>query len=430
MKTKIGKNLNLLIALVLFASSIWVLHVKLKDTHPRDIVRQLRQFPGMMIWLAGLFTVLNYWILTWYDTLALRYLKHRLAYPKIMLASFIGYVFSHNTTVLGGTAARFRIYSNLGLNAEQIARLILFCAITFWVGFLSLGGFVFTWYHQAAPSAIHLPGKTLLPLGLLMLALAGGYLVIVGFGRRELALRGWTFELPTLRLALLQVVISVGDWLCAAAVLYLLIQPVCHLSYSQFLGFFLLAQIGGILSAVPAGLGVFDSVLLLLLSQTVAPNVLAGSLLLYRLIYYLIPLLAGSILLGLNEALQHVEKLSRAARWASGLTAALVPVVFSLGSFMAGLILLFSGTLPAVKGRLEILNHFIPLSGIEFSPFYGQYGRGQPADPVTRSFTPDQPGLVPDGGAADAWDGIFTTERFRLRRSNHSVYFAGGAAAL
>lgn len=65
-----------------------------------------------------------------------------------------------------------------------------------------------------------------------------------------------------------------------------------------------LAQIAGIISNVPGGLGVFETVLMLLLAPAVEADGLLGSLLVYRVIYYLTPLLMGVVLLGGYELYQ------------------------------------------------------------------------------------------------------------------------------
>jgi len=128
------------ISVILFVIAAVIIHHKLRQYHYRDISAELTRIPVAYVLAAIALTFLDYFILTGYDTLALFYIGHRLPYRRIAVASFIGYVFSHNATILGGSAARYRIYSALGLSASQVARLILFCSITFWLGFLALGG--------------------------------------------------------------------------------------------------------------------------------------------------------------------------------------------------------------------------------------------------------------------------------------------------
>jgi uncharacterized membrane protein YbhN (UPF0104 family) len=74
-------------------------------------------------------------------------------------------------------------------------------------------------------------------------------------------------------------------------VLYVLLPAHPDVNYFIFFGSYLLAQIAGIISNVPGGLGVFETVLLLLISPPIAADQLLGALLVYRVVYYFLPLL-------------------------------------------------------------------------------------------------------------------------------------------
>ena len=119
-------KISYLISLTLFVTAIVVIHYKLKQYHYRDISNQILQTPLSVLFLSIALTFLNYFVLTGYDTLGLRYIKVPLKYHQIAIASFIGYAFSMNTTVIGGSAARYRIYSSLGISAANVARLVFF----------------------------------------------------------------------------------------------------------------------------------------------------------------------------------------------------------------------------------------------------------------------------------------------------------------
>jgi phosphatidylglycerol lysyltransferase len=125
-----------LISAILFGVALYVIHYKLRQYHYRDIVREVSQKPLLPLMAAIFLAFLDYFILTGYDTLAIRYIGQKLKYTQIAFASFIGYAFGHNATVLGGSAARYRIYSSLGIGAFDIGRLVIFNTLTFWLGFL------------------------------------------------------------------------------------------------------------------------------------------------------------------------------------------------------------------------------------------------------------------------------------------------------
>ena len=134
-----------LLTVLLFAGALWLLHRELAGFHYRDVMMFLRTLPRSRLLLAVLFTALGYAAMTGYDTLAFRNIRDPLPYRKIALASFAGYAFSNSLgfALLTGTPIRARLYSGWGLTATQVTRVVVFCFITFWLGFITLGGIVF-----------------------------------------------------------------------------------------------------------------------------------------------------------------------------------------------------------------------------------------------------------------------------------------------
>jgi phosphatidylglycerol lysyltransferase len=368
---KILHNVAPWLSVILFGIAAVIIHHKLRQYHYHDIVAELVKIPAHHILPAIALTFLDYFILTGYDTLALFYIGHRLPYRKIAVASFVGYVFSHNATILGGSAARYRIYSGLGLSAGQVARLILFCSITFWLGFFSLGGFTFTLHPQAIEHGTHMPFKTTWPIGVIFLVLLATYLIVTVVRKKSITIRGWDLSIPTPGISLCQIALASIDWAVAGSVLYVLMTNTIDMNYPEFLEIFLLAQITGLISSVPGGLGVFEGMMLLLLSETAPASALIGTLLVYRVIYYLLPLGLASIILGAEEVVSRRETLKRLGETIGKWAAMLIPQVFAVGSMAAGTILLVSGALPAENSRMEIIRDILPLSAVEISHFLG-----------------------------------------------------------
>jgi uncharacterized membrane protein YbhN (UPF0104 family) len=303
MKKKLWHNISFLISVFLFIFALVIIHHKLKQYHYRDIVTELAQIPTGRLLIAVALTVLDYLVLTAYDALALRYIRHRLKYRKIAQASFIGYAFSHSATILGGSAARYRIYSELGISASEVAKLVIFCFLTYWLGFFAIGGAVFVLEHENIPAALHLPFASVWPIGVIFLAIAGLYVLLIALRRRPLKIGGRELPLPSIPVSIGQIAISSVDWFLSGSVLYVLLPAATGLTCPKFLAVFLFAQAAGILSYIPGGLGVFETVILLLLSEFSTPSALLGSLLLYRLIYYILPLAVASVLLAVHEIL-------------------------------------------------------------------------------------------------------------------------------
>lgn len=371
LRRSLVKNISSVIGVCLFGVAVYVIHHELRGYHLHNIIQQIGLIPGRYVAGAAALTILNYLVLTSIDALALRYVGHPLAYHRIALASFIGYVFSNNVTVIGGGAARYRIYSTLGVSANEVAELVLFCGLTFWLGFFTVAGVVFLVEPHDVPQELHLPFESIWILGIVFLAVTLAYLVGTAVRRRPLEIRGWQFRVPPPAVSGAQIAISSVDWLLAAAVLYLLLPNVLHTGFPRFLGVFVLAQAAGLLSYVPAGLGVFETVFLLSFVDTGNTAALAASLVLYRLIYYILPLILASVLLTIHEILPHVATLRRIGvhlgKWGS----VLVPQIFALAVFVAGAILLFSGAFPPGRGRFEVVREMLPLPAIELSHFMG-----------------------------------------------------------
>jgi len=359
------------LSLLLFAAALLVIHHKLNRYNYHDITMQLALLPSRRLAAAMLLTILDYLTLTAYDWLALRYIKHPIKYTKTAMASFVGYAFSHNMTILGGSAVRYRIYSMLGVSAGKVATLVAFCMITFWLGFFTTGSVVFLLSSEHVPDALHLPFVTVRPIGVLFGIMVIAYVVLGAVKKTPVRIRGREFVMPPATLIWSQIVVASVDWLLAGAVLFVLLPAGGQINYLQFMPLFLLAQVAGLLSYIPGGLGVFDTAIILLLSPFHEPASIISSLLAYRLIYYLIPFGLASLLLVAMEFLLRRGLLTRLASGFGKIAGAIMPNVLAVMTFVSGVVLLVSGALPAEKGRIGWLRDFLPLPAIEFSHFLG-----------------------------------------------------------
>jgi uncharacterized membrane protein YbhN (UPF0104 family) len=295
------RHLGPIIGTCLFLTALWVLHRELEGYHYQDLVADLRRIrPASLLLAAGL-TVLVYLGSTGYDVLALRYIRHHLAYRKLLLASFIGSAFSHNATIIGGSAARYRIYTSFGISIGEVTRVVIFCGVMFWLGVFAVGGIVFVVAPRDIPRAFRLSFLPVRPLGLILLSVVVLYLVVVLVRKTPFHVRGHEFPLPSLGLSLGQIVVASVDRLLATGILYVLLPCGASPTILAFLTAYLVAQAAGSLSYVPGGLGVFETMLVVLLAHSVKTSSLVGALLLYRLLYYLLPLAVASVLLVLYE---------------------------------------------------------------------------------------------------------------------------------
>ncbi|MGE4560144.1 MAG: bifunctional lysylphosphatidylglycerol flippase/synthetase MprF, partial [Desulfobulbus sp.] len=361
-----------LLALALFAGALWLLHHSLSEFHYHDIVRQLHALhPRQIAGALGL-TGLSYLVMTGYDLLAIRYVQHPLGTGKVVLTSFISYAFSNNIglSLLAAGSIRYRLYSAWGLSTEEIARVISFTVATFWLGVCASGGLTFLVEPLQLPAKFHLPFASVQPLGWILLMLVAGYLAAVSLRPKPLRLGGWQLPLPRPALAWSQILVGMIDWLLAGSVLYVLLPASAPISLLHLLGIFLLAQVVALISHVPGGLGVFESLILVSL-PTVPLDALAGSLMLYRAVYYFLPLAAASLLLGGLEFFRQRTMAGQVVRAMGRLARSLTPQLLAASTLAGGAILLFSGATPAIPHRLQWLQDFLPLPVLEISHFLG-----------------------------------------------------------
>lgn len=297
-----------ILAIILFGLSMWAIRQELRQHSITEIWSNLRSIPAESISLAIVATLFNYLALTGYDTLAARYVKQPLAYRQTALVAIISYAISNTVglALLSGSAIRYRFYSTWGVPISKIAQIIAFCNVSFWLGLCAVGGILFIFEPIAVPKLLKLPFSSVHPLGIIFLIIVSAYLFWSVLSSGSLRVGSLTIPHLPLQLSIAQILITSLDWALAASVLYILLPSSAPLSYAGFFGIYLLAQIAGITSNVPGGLGVFETVILILISPPVPADELFGALLAYRGIYYFLPFAIAVLILGGYELYQRL----------------------------------------------------------------------------------------------------------------------------
>ena len=358
-------------AIALFAAGAWVLHRELSQVSYPELRRTLRGLPPAALFLAVLCTAANYAVLTGFDVLAFRYVGRPMAWWKTVVASFTGYAISNSVgfALISGTSVRYRFYSRWGMTAGEISRVVVFYSGTFWLGLLVLGGWSLAF--DPHPGLKAFAGPWLVRgTGAALLAAAAAYVAAAALHRAPLRVRRWELPFPPLGTVAWQFALSTVDWALAAAVLYVLL-PRTELTFAELLSAFLAAQVAGLISHVPGGVGVFEGIMAVLLRPYLSPEQVVSSLLVYRVVYYLVPL-AGALAILVADELRLRGR--RFAEWGSAfgqLTGQMVPKVLAAFTFVAGAVLLVSGATPGRGYRLEFLASFVPLPVTEASHFVG-----------------------------------------------------------
>lgn len=294
-----------LLILAVFLGAACLLYDRLREYTWQQVRDALANISPWSIVLASLLTVLNYVILVGYDWFAVRWVGEKdLPLSKIALASFTGYAFSYNFgATLFGTSIRYRLYSAWGVSLIRILDLLVILGLTFWFGVFTLAGIVFIVAPFPIPSgvlkAVNLPFDQTYWIGIVLLACAAAYVAVAGIFRKPLTLFGWKIPLPPLKLTVYQIIIACGDLIVAAAVLHALLPPI-EGGYLRILGVFMLAFVVAVLTHVPGGYGVFDALIIHFLPEDQGVAVVAG-LLVFRVIYYWVPLAIASAMLAYHE---------------------------------------------------------------------------------------------------------------------------------
>ena len=358
-----------LIGLVLFVAALEVLRVELRAVTWHELSADVVHTRPSQLLAAALLTAVNYLVLTTYDLLAFAYIRKTMARGRILVASFLSYAISNNVgfAMLSGASVRYRFYTRWGVTSEELSRIVFSYSVTFWLGLLGLGGLSLVW--SQLPEAGALPARPLLrAAGWVLMLSPAAYLVATMVRRAPMRIRRFEVPLPTPAIAIGQIAASAADWALAGAVLYVLL-PAGRPDLLTFLGSFLVAILLGMISHVPGGVGVFEGLMVLLLRPYVASADLLPALVVYRVVYYLLPLIIGVAGLVVDEFWHRRAHVARAGAAVGRLTEELTPRALAALTFIAGVVLLFSGATPAAAGRLQLLERIVPLGVIEASHF-------------------------------------------------------------
>jgi len=360
------------LSVTVFSVALWVLHREISHLRPDAIIAHARSIPWTSLLKAAVFTTCGYLVLTAYDALGMRYIGQSLSYRHTARTAFMAFAVAHNVGIaaLSGGSIRYRMYSLLGLSGLQIAGIIVFSSATFALGSSLLLGLALLLMPPAETGILGLPPAILDAVGIALLAVPVVYLVMTRLVRAPIGFGKWTLKLPSTGIGLTQVLVSVADLTFAATTLYVLLASNLPIGFLPFLGIYLIALSAGLLSSVPGGIGVFEAVLLLALPD-MDRSVLLGTVIVYRAIYYLLPLFLALLLLAGNELLQHRRLLGSSAQVAGQWLSATAPPLIGLAVFLAGVVLLISGSTPAVQARLDMIARFVPLPLLEASHLAG-----------------------------------------------------------
>lgn len=298
------KKLVSWLGLFFFVFAAFMLYNQLSKYSWVDIKTALLSIPKRNLLYACIASFFGYVALSSYDYLALKYIGRKLAAWKWIFVGFIGFSISNNAghAIVSGGSIRYRLYTRWRFHASEIVRMVTFSGFTYLFGcfFLIILGYFLTPDHAFGEGSVSKLSTVIITIvSVVGLAL---YFWATLFYKKPIIIKDVEFDIPSFKMALAQVFLGGADILLASLVLYFSLIPFIDIPFDVFIGVFIIAQVLGVFSQVPGGLGVFEGLFLYIIpggSDNTAK--LFGALIAYRLIYYLLPLVVSGVALMIYE---------------------------------------------------------------------------------------------------------------------------------
>lgn len=261
-----------------------------------EVTHALRSYKLSTLLMGGGLALLSYLVFSSYDLISRRYTGHRLPTTKVLPLAFVCYAFNLNlSSWVGGIALRYRLYGKLGLSVATITKILSLGLVTNWLGYLLLGGVVFAMGLPALPDSVKIGTTGLRLIGVAMVLTGCAYLLACRFAkRRTWRLRNQEITLPSFRLAALQAATGACNWALMGALIFTLLPE--KVDYLTVLAILLISSIAGVITHIPAGLGVLETIFISLLQGQYSKGALLAALIAYRALYFLLPLAIACLL--------------------------------------------------------------------------------------------------------------------------------------
>lgn len=293
-RSRFKSLLGIVVSILLAGLAAWVLWRTFQRIDPADVLAQMRAVPLGILAVAAACVAGAFATLALYEVAVVRYVKGGLGRAKPMVTAFIAFPLGHavGQAMLSGGALRYRMYTPAGFSATEVGATVLLANLPYALAFGLLADLSLVFAAARLEPVFRISSEWLFALGCVGLAKDAGYAALVVFRRKPVRLGGWAVNLPTPAMTALQLVVGLVDIGLVSAVLYLLLPASAGIGYLPFLAVYLASVLAGVLSHVPAGLGVLESVMLLLLPG-VPPEQLLAAVFMYRVLYEIVPVLGA-----------------------------------------------------------------------------------------------------------------------------------------
>jgi len=362
------KKISYLLPIVIFSLSLITLHKQLHHISLEEIHSVFSHISSVDVFFVFVFTFLSYIMLICYDLLAMHYIGHWIPLEKTVKSSFISTSISYSIgfNFLTSGSIRYRLYSLYGLTLFDVGKIVTFCSLTFWMGFSFIGGILLISHPLNLPESISIPSLFFKIIGALLLLLLFAYFFFC-FKQKRIRVKETDLHFPNIKIASLQLLVASLDYIFVGCVFYFLLPHYGHISFFYVLTILMISQIIGLISTVPGGLGVFEAVMLFMLTPFFHSNDVIATLVVFRTVYYFVPFIMGLLLLSHNELNVRNKLLIKLHKNTVSRISIFTPQIFALLIFLAGMVLLFFEALPPQIENMRLINRIIPLPLIESS---------------------------------------------------------------
>jgi len=290
------------ISIGVFLVAFSVLYRELGTISFMQVIQEWQVLGLGTVLISLIFVIISYFASANYDRLALNYVNYPLKFRQSIVIGFTAAAVSHNVgfAALSGGSIRFRAYTKIGLPAIDIAKIITFCSFTFFIGNAFLLGVALLSKPLVVQQQFGLNVVLVQLIAGLFVTLSILYLLASTLSKYLNQLQQLKIPIPKVTIALQQTFFASLDLVAAAAVLYVLLPADIIVAYPELLAAFLIAIFLGVMSTVPGGIGVFEGLMLLLLPNIPRPEFLSA-IIIYRVMYYILPLIVALLVLGLKE---------------------------------------------------------------------------------------------------------------------------------
>lgn len=350
----------------MIAISALALNRLLADVSYEDLVAAVEATSLADMALAVTFTAISFVALSVYDRQALAFVGRKLPFGQVALTSFCAYAVGNIAgfgPLTGGTI-RYRFYTPLGVTPEEVARIVGYVTFAFGIGLVFVAGLGLATADAGLAASAGLPVSVVRLAAFAILVLVGAAVLFAAIGPRHVTVFDRRLTVPDARAIIIQLAATVVDLVASASVLWMLL-PEGPVSYPFVLSVYSVAIGVGILSHVPGGVGVFEALVLGALGSRLPLGGLVGALLLYRVIYYVMPLVVAVIALSFIEFRRATAANAALLRAAN----AVVPLVLAAFAVLVGAMLVFSGATPTPDVALGWLEKALPLTLVEGAHF-------------------------------------------------------------